>query len=360
MTFAALHDSPWRGVFYTTGGTLLLSDLLTESGASDTVLLATIPYAHNALTEILRTQPDQACSAATAELLAREAWFKAQSLAPTHKELFGFAVTTNLRTNRPKRGGHRAFMALHTQTKTWTWSLHLKKNQRSRLGEERLVANISGENLRAALGLATRSNASNEHVSGAPEDLNALMQGRSETCGKPGDVFLPGSFNPLHDGHKRMKDVVEAKLGKPAQYEMCIQNVDKPSLDYIDVEQRRTQFKSHELILTREPKFLGKARVLTNDHGCTFVVGADTFKRIVDPNYYSESSIVERDAALNEIKDLGCSFLVFGRTIGGDFVSLSQLEVPSILTDVVEGVNEAEFRVDLSSTSIREQDSRKI
>ena len=52
-----LHESPWQGVFYVTGGgTLLLSELLTTPGASATVLDARVPYAAAALAE----QPDMA------------------------------------------------------------------------------------------------------------------------------------------------------------------------------------------------------------------------------------------------------------------------------------------------------------
>ena len=41
---ASLHQSPWQGVFYVTGGgTLLLSELLTTPGASATVLDARVP-----------------------------------------------------------------------------------------------------------------------------------------------------------------------------------------------------------------------------------------------------------------------------------------------------------------------------
>ena len=57
----SLHDSPWQGVFYVTGGGMpFVSEILSTPGASATVLEAQVPYANLALTELLGRQPDQA------------------------------------------------------------------------------------------------------------------------------------------------------------------------------------------------------------------------------------------------------------------------------------------------------------
>ena len=348
-----MNESPWRGVINAAGGSLLLSDLLTEPGASNTVIFANVPYAYSSLGELLRYRPDQACSPQTATNLAREAWLKAQHLEPDQKCLFGFGLTASLSSNRPKRGEHRAFIALHTQSKTWNWSIHLEKNRRTRLEEERYVADVAANNLTSALGLEERKNSSTERISMAPPELAELIQGTVKVNGSPRSAFLPGSFNPVHEGHRRMKAIAEAKLGTSVQFELCIENVDKPSLDYIEVAKRQSQFKPSELILTNQRTFLGKASALAKQTGCTFVVGVDTFERIIDPRYYPSGTVEERDSALKKIRDLDCSFLVFGRFDGHEFVTLSKLEVPSNIADSVRGLPEDEFRLDVSSTSIR-------
>ncbi|TDJ26765.1 MAG: hypothetical protein E2O59_09355, partial [Gammaproteobacteria bacterium] len=66
-----LHATPWQGVFYLTGGgSEFLSELLTTAGASKTVLEARVPYAPDALEELLGQIPEQACSDGTARSLA--------------------------------------------------------------------------------------------------------------------------------------------------------------------------------------------------------------------------------------------------------------------------------------------------
>ena len=54
ITVGKIHDAPQQGVFYVTGGgSLFLSDLLTVPGASNTVLEAQIPYAFEALADVV-------------------------------------------------------------------------------------------------------------------------------------------------------------------------------------------------------------------------------------------------------------------------------------------------------------------
>lgn len=340
-------------MIYAAGGSLLISDLLTQPGGSNTVILASVPYARSALDELLGYQPDQACSSETSDSLAREAWLKAQTLEPRNNQIFGLGMTASLSTSRPKRGDHRVFISLHTQSKTWTWRYTLEKGELSRLEEERLIAAIAGDNLVAALGLKHRENPSIEQAEGAPQELERLMKREVSLIGRPGTAFLPGSFNPLHEGHIQIKEIAETKLGTPVQFELCIENVDKPPLDYVEVARRQAQFESDELILTNEPKFYRKAEVLSQRSGCTFVVGTDTFARIINPSYYEEGTESARDAALRNMKKLGCKFLVFGRFDGTDFETLANLDVPDFFADSVKGVAEDEFRNDISSTAIR-------
>ena len=86
--------------------------------------------------------------------------------------------------------------------------------------------------------------------------------------------------------------------------------------------------------------------------GVTFVVGADTTRRIADPKYYPDGTVSE---ALDEIAGQGCRFLVFGRSDGDRFVTLDDLDLPPGLQGLCEGVSEADYRIDLSSTEIRER-----
>lgn len=82
------------------------------------------------------------------------------------------------------------------------------------------------------------------------------------------------------------------------------------------------------------------------------MVGADTIVRIANPRYY-QNSISARDAALEELRQQNCRFLVFPRVVGEDFLSLEDLELPPLLLERCESVPASEFRMDISSTELR-------
>lgn len=164
-------------------------------------------------------------------------------------------------------------------------------------------------------------------------------------------LVFPGAFHPVHEGHLEMARVAERMEGRPLTFELSIANVDKPPLDYMEIEQRASQFTEHNLALTDAATFVEKGRLFP---GCTFVVGADTIVRIGQTRYYNDDP-EHRDAALAELAELGCRFLVFGRQHEGRFEVLSRLELPMQLKKRCKEVPESEFRRDLSSTELRSQ-----
>ena len=96
--------------------------------------------------------------------------------------------------------------------------------------------------------------------------------------------------------------------------------------------------------------FYEKAKLLP---GCTFVIGVDTMRRVIDPKYY-EGSKGKMLSAIQEMRELGCSFLVAGRVAGREFKTLGDVEVPSEMDGMFREIPESEFREDLSSTDIRQ------
>ena len=364
-----LHDRPNRGVIYVTGGgSLVLSDLLQVPGASATLLEARIPYAQASLASLLGAPPEHACSPETARDLAMCAFLRAQQLAPKPKEprkagnaddaeTFGFAITASLSSTRPKRGQHRAYCALQTSARTHTTSLRLAKGSRTREGEERLVADIALAAMAEALGMArphvelTAGDALKAQIAEGDGDLPALLSGARSAIG-PGDgtpeAILPGAFNPLHQGHRRMAAAAAKKLGRPVAYELCIRNVDKPPLNFHDMRARMEQFgASEDVWLTNASTFVEKAHFFG---AVTFIVGADTMRRVADARYYEDGDVT---AAVSELALFGCRFLVFGRAEGARFVTLDDLDLPKELRDLCNGLGEAEFRSDISSTALR-------
>ncbi len=160
-------------------------------------------------------------------------------------------------------------------------------------------------------------------------------------------VLVCGSFNPLHEGHRQLAVVAAQKLGRPAAFEISVFNADKPPLGENVVRRRLRQFERLAPVwLTREPTFVGKARLFPE---ATFVVGADTAERVAQPHYYGGEGAMQ--SAFEDIRSRRCGFLVAGRVNGcGMFVGVESLELPA---DLFAGLAETEYRADVSSTSLR-------
>jgi hypothetical protein len=151
-----------------------------------------------------------------------------------------------------------------------------------------------------------------------------------------------------------MAEYAQRRYGKPVTFELSVINVDKPSLDFIEIADRLSLLANRPVLLTRAPTFVEKSRLAP---GCVFIVGVDTIVRIADPIYYA-GEITRRDAAIAEMKALGCRFLVFGRAINGEFTLLSAVDVPSMLRELCDEVPKAEFSADVSSTTVRQLETR--
>lgn len=353
---AAIHCTPRRGVLAVAGGgSGLLSDLLQVAGASATVLEASVPYAARALRDFLGAEPEQACCAETARALAMCAFARARQLGGD----FGFAITAALATNRPRRGAHRAHLAFQDASTTRVWTLSLGSDGRdgsralSRLEEERMVADAGIQALAFSLGVGAAPNMSYATAEGGAAFAELMLRQRTHVFDGEIAAVLPGAFNPLHDGHRAMREDAARRLGCPVAFELCIANIDKPPLDYLDLNRRLEQFAPGEIVVTNAPTFVAKARILG---GVAFVVGADTLARIATPRYYAGGggfAVAARDAALAEMAALGCSFLVYGRVDGSVFRTLANLSPPPALAAMCIGVPESEFRNDLSSTALR-------
>lgn len=162
-------------------------------------------------------------------------------------------------------------------------------------------------------------------------------------------MLLPGSFNPLHHGHEQLAEATAELRGRETILEIAVVNVDKPPLSAGEVRRRLAQFHGQwRVVLSRAPTFLEKGRLFP---GATFVLGWDTAVRIVEPRYYGGQA--EMLAALGELRDLGCRFLVGGRTIEGRFRTLDEIAMEADVRALFEAIPEARFRADVSSTEIR-------
>jgi len=353
-TITDIHRSPQQFVLAITGGgSAAISDLLSEPGASATVLEAIVPYHSGALSRFLGRQPDSAVSSETARSLAMVAWLRAKSLSDLGNDqhnLIGLGATTSLSTDRTRKGENQCFIALQSANETTEISLHLVKG-RSRQAEERLVADVILHLIARASGVDIALPVMDEIISErsrhAVNSWAKLHQGSLSTYeGEHPIAVFPGAFNPLHQGHRDMVAVAEASLNQTVHLEISIRNVDKPPIDFLTMSDRAKQI-DYPLIFSNAPTFIEKAEAYP---GATFIVGADTMLRIADSRYYDDLDI---DTAINKMAASEISFLVFGRVIDNQFSELADLALPDALMALCTGVRSTEFRSDISSSDMR-------
>lgn len=351
-------------------GASALRWLLGEPGSSRTVLEALAPSSPEAMKDLIGGKPEQFVSKDTALLMAEAAFGRALRLrASSAVPVVGAGCTAAVATDRARRGDHRCHVAVWSETGASVASLQFEKGRRSRLEEDDLVSRLLLARLAAAcdvepwvaVPLAAGERVADE-VRSYSDALSAVVAGHLRTAvyradgtveaGEPdAGAVLAGSFNPLHDGHVNLADTAANLLGAKVAFELSVTNVDKSALNEHEVRRRLAQFHGlGEVAITRVPTFLEKARLLP---GRTFVIGADTALRLVDPAYYDERTGAMLDA-LAELRLLKCRFLVAGRMVAGRFATLDDVPVPEGFREMLEPIPESVFRDDVSSSRLRQ------
>ena len=363
-----VHESGMQLVLSITGGgSGAIPALLTVPGASATVLEAVVPYASAALEKWLGGPVDHFCSERTAQAMAMAGFERARQLSRAEPHsLRGIGATASLATKRPKRGAHRVHVAWQSADTTVALTRELAKGERTRAEEEEIAAALVLAAVAEACGVEAGALVEPAIAAGvqrreqrAPVTWTELLLGDRNSVAIAGDgsraevatpaVLFPGAFNPLHAGHEQMAKLAAEKYAAPVTFELSVENVDKPPLDFIEIADRLEQLSGRPVLLTRAAKFEEKAALAP---GCVFVVGIDTLIRIADPRYY-DGDAAHRDAAIATIAEHGCRFLVVGRTIESRFETISDVELPSALRELCDEVPESEFRADVSSTELR-------
>src|SRR5262245_57174525 len=373
---SSLHASSRKvALAITGGGTGAVGELLRVPGGSRLLVEAQVPYDGLALATFLGFAPAQACSADTATAMARTVWARAARLVPAGTNVVGLGATAALVSDRPRKGEHRFHIAFASSARVAHCTGVMAKGRRDRAAEEDLVAHAIVLWLARACGVAAPSPKSlidaDEHyaeavyaetgvaavdtidqrLAGELDRVTVQPDGQMMLSAPPPFVLFPGSFNPMHAGHVLLARVAEELRQQPLAFEISVTNVDKPPLLGETVRGRLAQFAWKSPVeLTRAPTFLEKSRLFA---GTTFVIGADTAKRLVAAKYYGDDELRMHEA-LEEIANSGSSFLVAVRIDAvGRVRALNDIPVPRRFADLFTAIPEHRFRVDTSSSEIR-------
>eukprot|EP00178_Gracilaria_changii_P000916 TRINITY_DN111_c0_g1_i1.p1 TRINITY_DN111_c0_g1~~TRINITY_DN111_c0_g1_i1.p1 ORF type:complete len:421 (-),score=48.92 TRINITY_DN111_c0_g1_i1:795-2057(-) len=409
-----IHQSPTRIVVILSGGASHVSSwLLSVPGASKTVLEARIPYERTAILDTIGTELRDTIvsfsSPASARALALSAYRRAVALAPVGTRVCGVAAACALVSTTAKKGDHRAFVTTHSSERVVEYSLKMEKGRRKRFEEELLSSRLVLQAIlddcepgatwstrgsfqnggardsssalsisrHSTMGLVRHHLVSGDILSGPAvheqnDCVDAVLQGEIEyaelTRGRwsrqatHANMIMPGSFNPLHYGHRELLAVAQSMYpDETAAFELSISNADKRTMEASEVRSRLDQFRDEDVVLiTNAPLFSQKADMLPNSR---FVVGTDTALRIVEPRYYGgEAELIK---ALVKLKSKGCSFLVAGRleqrkdgVKSNTFQTLRDVKIPIGFEDMFVEVDTNTFRADVSSTQIRNRKHR--
>ena len=429
-TIHTTNSSPTgkKFVISTTGGGFSSTYyLMSQPGASNTILELNGPYAREATLDLLnrdshtKTQLDQFASESAALEMADASLKRAHKLlimqSSTIDQLMslesgvGIGVACALASSSWKRGAHRCHVVIADGKQNIHFSLNLYKGEeskpfRTRPAEDELcgalvvsaVAVASGQmelsdvivNLKANCGLSDLDtfDVDTNQVSNPIEQLiakqvsnvlcingamipNVPLTALGEYAKeKPKIIMLPGSFNPFHLGHKSILEESVA-LGSllanlPSStgiYELCVSNVDKPSMELQEVMRRLKQFNTTPVILTNSPRFMDKA---TQFPGVSFAIGVDTAIRLVDPKYTNGDVQLMIDAVIN-MTSQGTRFFVHSRTYGVAGISLGftlKMEPSELLslTKIIDFIPEVlrPFFIELPGTEFKDISSSQL
>jgi hypothetical protein len=154
--------------------------------------------------------------------------------------------------------------------------------------------------------------------------------------------IFPGSFNPLHFGHRIIFNQI---FSFKKVFEISLSRIGKPNLSLEELKQRLDQFTWYApVVVTDAPRFIEKCSVFLNSgiKNFTFHIGVDTIQRMRDD--YGEVGI----------RGLPARFSVYDRDMGNGILKYPTSEFRHKISNVSRNPSQPpdEF-LGYSSTKIR-------
>lgn len=346
-------------------------------GAAGFLVGSIFPYATIETDKFLGFRPDHYVNRENAINLSHAAYVRAsehliaeqRSGREIKKKALGLGLTAAVATNRVLKGGYRAHIAVTTPSGTIVGSYDLVNlhGEGGRLTHQAECDVLGLDAISEACGLPQVGSPRLVLEKASEDELRNIFfknpvfmpfgtRGTLSESAGGRSVFLCGSFNPMHDGHRDMAETVMGLAGKQVMYSTTADSLHKPPLTVSQMLDRAAGVRvdhwdgySCPIVFSQhDPLFIDKARALPMS---SFIIGVDTYDRMLDPKWYGDGqSGVQK--MLTDLRTFGASFYVFDRIVDGALVKPDQLLVGQFrdMFTFVDG-----HASELSSTAIRKE-----
>ena len=145
-------------------------------------------------------------------------------------------------------------------------------------------------------------------------DVYAKEYGLTLPAGNESNVSIyPGSFNPLHRGHKDIYDIMQKQNYVECLFETSITCRGESELSLEDLRNRVRQFINYApIVITNLARFVDKTDLfLQYFDNVQFHIGMDAFKRMV-----------EHDYGASGVQEFPAEFIVHERIVDGKLETL--------------------------------------
>lgn len=371
-----------------TGGGSGIQDILwREPGTSSYLVGASFPYSMSEFDSFIGFKlGDKYCSQKAAVELAMAAYIKAREyciLNPGKDNPIGMGLSCATSTNRERRGSNSVFVVTCNKYGFFTAVIGFPSGvgEYARQTDGDFINQVGLAAIATTIGkeYAIKYSYNTEQLSGNFENklfthISLQMKeippvlAREQffehpyfDCNGTKDkilaganlLFMPGSFNPIHDGHRDIAWKTGNLTGQQCVYMVTVDSVHKKPLlvpemlDRVAISrlERYGIYQQGDILFTQnDPLFIDKAK---NYPGCGFIIGYDTAARMLDPKWGPE--IIPM---LHEFRKYKTKFYVCGRIIDGELKTIKDLNYPSYFNELfIEVPNTG---TDHSSTKIRE------